>query len=402
MAMTAATTLLLSACSHGDDTGTGIDDDEIHFSVGTTDMQSRSQRQTRAVLSEAVPNVIGISAYTFSGSFSNTTTVPDLIINDRSSVSSNTVTTSKKYYWPTDNVNVRFYGYGPYSELQPYASDENIPGPLEIMDYTVNRPDNQTDLLVAQSADYVSSPGQTVLLPFRHFLTAARFKLPSGDNGRIDSVVVTGFYTRGTYITGSGWDMQSRVYTDPDGLGKDSFVTTTPATATLYMPQEFPGNASMTVYYTNEDGTKRYIINCPLESMAWKEGIVYVYTINIAEHNMETSLYNWNDGGATDVNAYGDYSTLIKLSTTLYDWNEGDVTEIEVHGNFLYIIHLGTDLKDWNEGLTESEQYRELNGGNYPTGLTVGDSIPDWGSGGTTDGINGKRKPGWDPNKGGY
>ncbi len=401
MAMTTATTLLLTACSHGDDTGTGIDDNEIHFSVGTSNMAT-SSRGTRAATSEAVPNVIGISAYTFSGSFSNTTSVPDLIIKDRSSVNNNIVTTSQIYYWPEENVSVRFYAYGPYSDLNTYASDENIAGPLKIMDYPLAKPDLQNDLLVAQSSDYVSSPGQTVLLPFRHFLTATRFKVAAEDGGTIDSVVISGFYTHGTYTTGVGWDLQSTVYTDPDGLGKDSFVTTTPATASLLMPQEFPENAHFSIYYTNKEGTKHYLINCPLEGMEWKEGIIYVYTINVAEHQMATTLYNWNDGQATDVNAYGDYSTIVQLSTTLYDWNEGDTTEVEVHGNFLYIINLGTDLKDWNEGLSESEQYRELTGGDYPTGLTVGDSIPEWGDGGDTDGINGKRKPGWDPNKGGY
>lgn len=378
----AAALMALAACSDSDDVGATADS-EIVFTVSSKSSSvsksttAKSNTRTRSVLANEVPNVIGITAYSFTGSFDNNATLPSTeenlqMVNDRSTVTNGRVTTSQRYYWPKKNINIRFYAFGPYTELINYVSTAETPGPLRINEYTTSEPTKQADLLVAQTDDYMSRNSQTVLLPFRHIMSALRFKLPDDDQGRIDSVSITGQRTHASYLTGSGWRYQSASSTDTCTL-RD-----TKNESMILLPQSLPEEAQFKIYYTAKEG-KKYKITVNFENKSFLEGIVYVFTVNVGEHSLGATLYDWNSGQVEDLSAFGDYPEIIPIAYTLYDWGEGGSEETDAQGNFLYVINLGSDLKDWNEGAYDSEYYNyNWTGIDYPWGLQIGDSVNDY------------------------
>lgn len=163
---------------------------------GARFVQPESGTRAAPVTGSSFYDSFGVLASAYTGSWSETSCLPDYMYNVEVTKASSWTTS---YRWPSGRT-LGFFAYAPYNCEGVVLSGEDVPGSPTIT-YTV--PDDvtkQKDLLVATKLGASASDG-TADLSFKHALTAVKFKwgtLPSMQF-KIKKITIRGVYGSAVY-----------------------------------------------------------------------------------------------------------------------------------------------------------------------------------------------------------
>ena len=255
--------------------------------------------ETKASPYTAVPTTMRLSGYSFTGAWSDSN-LPNLF-------SDVTLTKSGSYWtglsprisWPGASYNVRFAGISP---AMPYGFtwvNTSFTAGLPRINFSI-RDDValQVDLLECVSSDYIgdgSTAGSGVTLPFKHALTAIKFKTNNfGVAGTIKSVSIEGVYNTGSHLLGaSTWNSFSGSATYSvtvnqafTATGETSILSG--ANTLLLLPQTCPSTAKLTVVVTV--GGTDYKLISSLSGQVWAPGKEITYTICPASSDYKSAV----------------------------------------------------------------------------------------------------------------
>lgn len=256
-----------------------------------SDRSGAKEPQTRAtpVGEDTFYDSFGVLASAYTGSWSETSCLPDYMYNVEVTKASGWTT---NYFWPGGGRKVRFFAYAPYNKQGIVLSDKAKAGAPTIT-YTV--PDevaDQQDLLVAAPDETEGNTSAAVELPFKHALTAVKFSC--GDDmgiGTVKSIKLKGVYSEGTFNFGtsawSGLQTPAEFGQNPDRTTDgtpDSAITEGEATF-MMLPQTLPDGAQIEVVFNN--GTTDHTLTADIGGVSWTQGTTVTYRIS-------TTSINWN------------------------------------------------------------------------------------------------------------
>ena len=318
---------------------------------------SLDTRSDTAVLTRATPvtdanmyNTIGVSAYSYIGSWDESKT-PNYFYNAAASKSgSDGYLLSSTYYWPGASYNMKFFAYAPKDNSQYVLSGRTQAGSPTI---SVTVPDDvskQEDLLVAKTDELGGNSNTAVPLTFNHALTAIRFVC--GDDmqgGTVERVTLKNVYSQGTYHMGTqSWSVQGTPATFSQVLNKSTGGTandplTTDAQTFMMVPQTLPDGAQLEVVFADNSDID-HTLTADIGGTQWPMGKTVTYKIS-------SSSINWTY--ILDVTAPADF--IYTGGTKQYS-----VTSYRQH------------FKGVKEAVAWTTQYSTDNG------LSWTDTKPDW------------------------
>lgn len=324
-------------------------------SIASSSLDTRSDT---AVLTRATPvtdanmyNTIGVSAYSYIGSWDESKT-PNYFYNAAASKSgSDGYLLSSTYYWPGAPYNMKFFAYAP-KDNENYILSGNSHAGSPVISVTIPSDDvtKQKDLLVAKTGELNGNSNVAVPLTFNHALTAIRFVC--GDDmqgGTVKSVSLKNVYSKGTYnMEAQSWSGQGTLSTFLQTLNKTTTGTvndllTTEAQTFMMIPQTLPDGAQLEVVFTDDSNTG-YTLTADIGGTQWPMGKTVTYKIS-------SSSINWTY--ILDVTAPADF--IYTGGTKQYS-----VTSYRQH------------FKGVKEAVAWTTQYSTDNG------LSWTDTKPDW------------------------
>jgi hypothetical protein len=247
--------------------------------------------QTRAtpVEEDTFYESFGVLASAYTGSWSETSCLPDYMYNVEVTKASGWTT---NYFWPTGGRKVRFFAYAPYGGSGIVLSAKTKAG-MPTITYTVPAAvASQNDLLVAAPDETEGNVSAAVELPFKHVLTAVKFSC--GDDmgiGTVKSIKLKGVYSEGTFNFGtsawSGLQTPAEFGQNPDKTTDgtpDSAITEGEATF-MMLPQTLSDGAQIEVVFNN--GTTDHTLTADIGGVNWAQATTVTYRIS-------TTSINWN------------------------------------------------------------------------------------------------------------
>lgn len=256
-----------------------------------------------AVLTRATPvkddnmyGSFGVSAYSYTGSWSESRT-PDYFYNATASKSgSGDYALASTYYWPGASYKMKFFAYAPKDNGQYVLSGSTHPGSPTIGVTIPSDVNDQEDLLVAQTAELAGNTNTAVALTFNHALTAVRFVC--GDDmqdGTVKSVSLKNVYSKGTYNMGTQtWsdvdtpaDFSQTL--DKSTTGTPNEALTTDAQTFMMIPQTLPDGAQIEVVFTDYAGTD-HTLTADIKGTEWPIGKTVTYKISSSSINWKYTI----------------------------------------------------------------------------------------------------------------
>lgn len=246
-----------------------------------------------AVLTRATPvkddnmyGSFGVSAYSYTGSWSESRT-PDYFYNATASKSgSGDYALASTYYWPGASYKMKFFAYAPKDNGQYVLSGSTHPGSPTIGVTIPSDVNDQEDLLVAQTAELAGNTNTAVALTFNHALTAVRFVCGNDmQDGTVKSVSLKNVYSKGTYNMGTQtWsdvdtpaDFSQTL--DKSTTGTPNEALTTDAQTFMMIPQTLPDGAQIEVVFTDYAGTD-HTLTADIKGTEWPIGKTVTYKIS--------------------------------------------------------------------------------------------------------------------------
>lgn len=262
-----------------------------------TDRRTAPNAQTDRPQTRATPietanfyDSFGVLASVYTGSWSETSCLPDYMYNVEVTKASSWTTS---YHWPGSGRNIRFFAYAPYNGTGISLSSATKAGTPSIA-YTVPKAVGaQRDLLVAATSGIAGNTAAAAPLTFAHALTAIRFT--TGDDmlaGRITKITLKSVYGSGSYTMGfRSWgdygataDFSQTLTADVDGSA-DQVIT--PVAATFMMlPQALPSGASIEVVYRNKLTSTLHTLTASIAGSQWPIGKTVTYRISTSSISM--------------------------------------------------------------------------------------------------------------------
>ena len=270
-----------------------------------SDRSGAKEPQTRAtpVEEDTFYDSFGVLASAYTGSWSETSCLPDYMYNVEVTKASGWTT---NYFWPGGGRKVRFFAYAPYGGSGVVLSDKTKAGAPTIR-YTVPAAvAGQNDLLVAAPAAMDGAASATASLPFEHVLTAVRFV--TGDDvlaGKITKITLKGVYGSATLAMGaSEWGDYGTTATfaqscsvDVDGSA-DQEITSAKATF-MMLPQTLPAGASIEIAYMDDLTSTQRTLTASIGGAEWPMGKTVTYRISTASISVTPELAIEIDGNKT-------------------------------------------------------------------------------------------------------
>ena len=256
-----------------------------------------------AVLTRATPvkddnmyGSFGVSAYSYTGSWSESRT-PDYFYNATASKSgSGDYALASTYYWPGASYKMKFFAYAPKDNGQYVLSGSTHPGSPTIGVTIPSDVNDQEDLLVAQTAELAGNTNTAVALTFNHALTAVRFVCGNDmQDGTVKSVSLKNVYSKGTYNMGTQtWsdvdtpaDFSQTL--DKSTTGTPNEALTTDAQTFMMIPQTLPDGAQIEVVFTDYAGTD-HTLTADIKGTEWPIGKTVTYKISSSSINWKYTI----------------------------------------------------------------------------------------------------------------
>ena len=256
-----------------------------------------------AVLTRATPvkddnmyGSFGVSAYSYTGSWSESRT-PDYFYNATASKSgSGDYALASTYYWPGASYKMKFFAYAPKDNEQYVLSGSTHPGSPTIGVTIPSDVNDQEDLLVAQTAELAGNTNTAVALTFNHALTAVRFVCGNDmQDGTVKSVSLKNVYSKGTYNMGTQtWsdvdtpaDFSQTL--DKSTTGTPNEALTTDAQTFMMIPQTLPDGAQIEVVFTDYAGTD-HTLTADIKGTEWPIGKTVTYKISSSSINWKYTI----------------------------------------------------------------------------------------------------------------
>lgn len=307
----------------------------------------------------------------------------------KESVSSGTPT---RFYWPTADYKISFFGYYPYNNaaftVQSAASATGAP----TYSYTVpSAIASQQDIMTGQVVDRLGGSASAVNITLSHRCAAIRFSITNDRSEAItmntisiEGVKYTGTFNENTWTLG---DAVNSSLSNPFTLSYGSSIAagaTVDVTGTtnifLMLPQTLPATASLKVVVDDEEFETEL-------AGTWQAGKEYTYSVTINDNAIDLSMVD-NAGNKrasmTTANCYlvhaaGDYKlplvygNAIKNGTdnrvAYYPGENGSIS----NGIRQFVNHAGTNISaPW---ITKSTSNTGVNKG---MGLTVASAELIW------------------------
>lgn len=235
----------------------------------------------------------------------------------KESVSSGTPT---RFYWPTSDYKISFFGYYPYNNaaftVQSAASATGAPTYAYTVPSTIS---SQQDIMTGQVTDRLGGSASAVNMTLSHRCAAIRFNITNDRSEAItvNSISIEGVKYTGT-LSGSTWTLGSGVNSssvNPFTLTCGSSVAagaTIDITGTsnvfMMLPQSLPATAKLKVVVDDEEYETEL-------TGTWVAGKTYTYSVVKSANSIDLSMVD-NAGTArasmTTANCYlvhaaGDY-----------------------------------------------------------------------------------------------
>lgn len=268
---------------------------------------SSDDRPDTAALTRATPikndnmyNSFGVSAYSYTGSWSESRT-PDYFYNATASKSGSDYVLSSAYYWPGASYKMRFFAYAPKDNGHYVLSGSAYAGSPVISVTVPVDVNEQEDLLVAKTDELDGNTNAAVPLTFNHALTAVKFVC--GDDmqgGTVKSVSLKNVYSKGnltfaySIITQSCWSDVDTPADFSQTLGKTTTGTpdealTTDAQTFMMIPQTLPDGAQIEVVFTDKSNVD-HTLTADIKGTVWPIGKTVTYKISSSSINWSYTL----------------------------------------------------------------------------------------------------------------
>lgn len=227
----------------------------------------------------------------------------------KESVSSGTPT---RFYWPTSDYKISFFGYYPYNNaaftVQSSASTTGTP----TYAYTVpSAIASQQDIMTGQVVDQLGGSASPVNMTLSHRCAAIRFSITNDRSAAItvNSISIEGVKYSGTFneeiwtlsdaVNSSSSNPFTLTYGSSIAAGATVDVTET-TNIFLMLPQTLPATACLKVVVDNEEFDTEL-------AGTWQAGKEYTYSVTINENIIDLSMVD-NAGTArasmTTANCY--------------------------------------------------------------------------------------------------
>ncbi len=207
--------------------------------------------------------------------------------------SGNEWTSEDTYYWMGENFSYQFYAYAPANNTAFTTPTTNAGRQFSyVVPAAVN---NQSDIVVASTAELTGNYNRTVPLTFHHICSAIQFVVDKSEAiGSIKSVRITGVLNAGTY------DMESNRWAlSPTAAGEyllDGSKTLNATTETVFnigeqtlilLPQTCPETARVEVVLHDDVLNVDRTLTASLAGHTWQMGKTTVYRISSSAINWE-------------------------------------------------------------------------------------------------------------------
>lgn len=299
--------------------------------------------------------------------------------------------TPTKFYWPTSDYRISFFGYSPYNNaafiVQSAASATGAP----TYNYTVpSTISNQLDIMTGQVTDQPGGSSSPVNMTLAHRCSAIHFSIT---NDRSEAITVNSISIEGVKYSGTlnenTWTLGGSVNsssTNPFTLTYGSSVAagaTVDITGTsnifMMLPQTLPSGAKLKVVVDDEEFEAEL-------TGTWIAGKEYVYGITINEtvttidlsmvDNAGTARASMTTANCYLVHAAGDYKLPLVYGNAIKNgavntvaFSPGSVTD----GLSRFLNHAGTGITGpW---ITKSTSGSDVNKG---MGLTASSAQLLW------------------------
>ena len=218
----------------------------------------------------------------------------------KESVSSGTPT---RFYWPTSNYKISFFGYYPYNNasftVQSTASTTGAP----TYSYTVpSAISSQQDIMTGQVVNQIGGSASPVNMTLSHRCAAVRFNIT---NDRSETITVNSISIEGVKYTGTinenTWtlgDAANSSSSNPFTLTCNTSVATDATaditgTTNIFMmlPQTLPSGAKLKVVVDDEEYEAEI-------NGSWSQGRSYTYTISMSEDIQIGTVLTYSYTGA--------------------------------------------------------------------------------------------------------
>lgn len=227
----------------------------------------------------------------------------------KESVSSGTPT---RFYWPTSDYKISFFGYYPYNNaaftVQSSASTTGTP----TYAYTVpSAIASQQDIMTGQVVDQLGGSASPVNMTLSHRCAAIRFSITNDRSAAItvNSISIEGVKYSGTFNEET-WTLSDAVNSSSSNPFTLTYGSSIAAGATvdvtettnifLMLPQTLPATACLKVVVDNEEFDTEL-------AGTWQAGKEYTYSVTINENIIDLSMVD-NAGTArasmTTANCY--------------------------------------------------------------------------------------------------
>ena len=196
--------------------------------------------------------------------------------------------TPTKFYWPTSDYRISFFGYSPYNNVaftvQSAANATGTPTYAYTVPSTIS---NQLDIMTGQDVDHLGGSSSPVNMTLAHRCSAIHFSITNdrSDAITVNSISIEGVKYTGT-LSGSTWTLGGGVNsssTNPFTLTYGSSIEageTVDITGTsnifLMLPQTLPATAKLKVVVDDEEFETEL-------TGTWLPGKEYTYTISMSE-----------------------------------------------------------------------------------------------------------------------
>ena len=276
--------------------------------MGAKELQTRATPVEEDTFYES----FGVLASAYTGSWSETSCLPDYMYNVEVTKASGWTT---NYFWPTGGRKVRFFAYAPYGGSGIVLSDKTKAG-MPTITYTVPAAvASQNDLLVAAPAARDGNTSATASLPFGHVLTAVRFV--TGDDvlaGKITKITLKGVYGSATLAMGAlAWSDYGKIANfsqscsvNVDGSA-DQEITSAKATFML-LPQTLPSGASIEIAYMDDLTSTQRTLTASVAGSQWPMGKTVTYRISTTSISVVPTFTVTAPADFTYVGGSKDYS----------------------------------------------------------------------------------------------